>query len=327
MVPLGGILTQLWACRIIYSVTDPIHARPTFWTGVPLDTKPIDFDVYRFSHTILLMNHFSVSESSLRLKNPSEKNVAFKIKTTAPQRYFFDVTWLDLIWPFRYCVRPNASTVPPNGEAIIKVMLQPGGTDERHKFMVQSIYGKFWPSLTSNDPVQKLFDDSYPDFTQASAGRRRKFVVLAGPSPENIRFWSPDFTPISPFHPFIRRSKFWPHLNPYDHCSSVPDDYNQIEEKDEKKNFVNSLWADSANNPVMSSKLICVFQTENQQSKSEVKIYTVIIRLINFWPWFEVFPTITPRWYNFERLASTISVRKPPRPIHFIGVSMKNRPE
>jgi len=71
-------------------------------------------------------------------------------------------------------------------------MLQPGGTDERHKFMVQSIY--------------------------------------------------------------------------------VPDDYNQIEEKDEKKNFVNSLWADSANNPVMSSKLICVFQTENQQSKSEEEV-------------------------------------------------------
>jgi len=116
----------------------------------------------------------TVSESSLRLKNPSEKNVAFKIKTTAPQRY---------------CVRPNASTVPPNGEAIIKVMLQPGGTDERHKFMVQSIY--------------------------------------------------------------------------------VPDDYNQIEEKEEKKTFVNSLWADSTNNPVMSSKLICVFQTENQQNKPE----------------------------------------------------------
>lgn len=119
----------------------------------------------------------TVSESSLRLKNPSEKNVAFKIKTTAPQRY---------------CVRPNASTVPPNGEAIIKVMLQPGGTEERHKFMVQSIY--------------------------------------------------------------------------------VPDDYNQIEEKEEKKTFVNSLWADSTNNPVMSSKLICVFQTESQQPKSEEEV-------------------------------------------------------
>ena len=143
----------------------PRHKTNRFWR--------IPYYSYRISHTILLMNNFSVSESSLRLKNPSEKNVAFKIKTTAPQRYLFDMTWLDLIWPFRYCVRPNASTVPPNGEAIIKVMLQPGGTDERHKFMVQSIYGKFWPSLTSNDPVQKLFDDSYPDFTQASAGRRR----------------------------------------------------------------------------------------------------------------------------------------------------------
>ena len=164
------------------------------------------------------------------------------------------LTWLDLIWPFRYCVRPNASTVPPNGEAIIKVMLQPGGTDERHKFMVQSIYGKFWPCMTSNDLVEN---------PSSSAARTRKTSHPAEP-------W---------FQPSIWRSNFWPWLplTPFDLCFSVPDDYNQIEEKDEKKNFVNSLWADSANNPVMSSKLICVFQTENQQSKSEVKIFTMKI--------------------------------------------------
>merc|ERR1712110_912598 len=67
----------------------------------------------------------SVSISSLVLKNPSERNVAFKIKTTAPARY---------------CVRPNAGTVAAGGDAEIKVMLQPGGTDEKHKFMVQSIF-------------------------------------------------------------------------------------------------------------------------------------------------------------------------------------------
>ena len=148
-------------------------------------------------------------------------------------------------------MRPNASTVPPNGEAIIKVMLQPGGTDERHKFMVQSIYGKFWPCMTSNDLIES---------PSSSAVRARKTSHPAEPG----------------FQPSIWRSNFWPWLplTPFDLCFSVPDDYNQIEEKDEKKNFVNSLWADSANNPVMSSKLICVFQTENQQSKSEVKFFS-----------------------------------------------------
>ena len=164
------------------------------------------------------------------------------------------LTWLDLIWPFRYCVRPNASTVPPNGEAIIKVMLQPGGTDERHKFMVQSIYGKFWPYLTSNDLMYKLSDDNHPQFYFSS--------------PLCSLIW----TRYHHFHLQNDNWKFWPYLTLFDLCILVPDDYNQIEEKDEKKNFVNSLWADSANNPVMSSKLICVFQTENQQTKSEVRI-------------------------------------------------------
>lgn len=113
----------------------------------------------------------SVSDSSLKLTNPSEKFVAFKIKTTAPQRY---------------CVRPNAGTINPGGDAEIKVMLQPGQIDERHKFMVQSIY--------------------------------------------------------------------------------VPDQYNQFETKDEKKEFVAELWKAPAENPVMSSKLICNFL---QPSKSE----------------------------------------------------------
>jgi hypothetical protein len=106
----------------------------------------------------------SVSDSSLKLSNPSDKFVAFKIKTTAPQRY---------------CVRPNAGTIPPGDEAEIKVMLQPGQIDERHKFMVQSIF--------------------------------------------------------------------------------VPAHYAEVETKDERKEFVAELWKAPAENPVMSSKLICNF--------------------------------------------------------------------
>jgi len=62
--------------------------------------------------------------SSLNLLNPSEGQVAYKIKTTAPKRY---------------CVRPNAGLLIPGDEAEIKITLQPGPTDEKHKFMVQTL--------------------------------------------------------------------------------------------------------------------------------------------------------------------------------------------
>ena len=40
---------------------------------------------------------------------------------------------------FRYCVRPNAGTLTYGGTGEIKITLQPGPTDERHKFMVQTL--------------------------------------------------------------------------------------------------------------------------------------------------------------------------------------------
>ena len=52
----------------------------------------------------------------------------------------------------------------------------------------------------------------------------------------------------------------------------VPDQYNQFETKDEKKEFVAELWKAPAENPVMSSKLICNFL---QPSKSEVSALNV----------------------------------------------------
>ena len=72
--------------------------------------------------------NFSVSTASLMLKNSNASSyVAFKIKTTAPKRY---------------CVRPNSGLLAPDDIMDVKVMLQPGGTDEKHKFQVQTLIGK-----------------------------------------------------------------------------------------------------------------------------------------------------------------------------------------
>lgn len=70
-----------------------------------------------------------VVTSQLKLSNPSDKRVCFKVKTTAPRRY---------------CVRPNSGVVDPNGSVSVAVMLQPFEYDphekNKHKFMVQSLF-------------------------------------------------------------------------------------------------------------------------------------------------------------------------------------------
>ncbi|KAG0712191.1 Vesicle-associated membrane protein-associated protein B [Chionoecetes opilio] len=70
-----------------------------------------------------------VVTSQLKLSNPTDKRVCFKVKTTAPRRY---------------CVRPNSGVVDPNGAVSVAVMLQPFDYDphekNKHKFMVQSLF-------------------------------------------------------------------------------------------------------------------------------------------------------------------------------------------
>jgi len=73
---------------------------------------------------------FTAAVSSyMKLKNPSDKKVCFKIKTTAPKRY---------------CVKPNSGVVDPHKETAIAVSLQPFDYDptekNKHKFMVQSMF-------------------------------------------------------------------------------------------------------------------------------------------------------------------------------------------
>ncbi|XP_060691917.1 vesicle-associated membrane protein-associated protein B/C [Hemiscyllium ocellatum] len=69
-----------------------------------------------------------VVTTNLKLSNPSDKNICFKVKTTAPRRY---------------CVRPNSGVIDAGTSINVSVMLQPFDYDpnekSKHKFMVQSM--------------------------------------------------------------------------------------------------------------------------------------------------------------------------------------------
>uniref|UniRef100_A0A1L8ECU3 Putative vesicle-associated membrane protein-associated protein b/c n=1 Tax=Haematobia irritans TaxID=7368 RepID=A0A1L8ECU3_HAEIR len=66
--------------------------------------------------------------NTLKLTNPSDNYILFKIKTTAPKRY---------------CVRPNFGFVRPHESTSVEICLQPFNFDpfekNKHKFMVQSV--------------------------------------------------------------------------------------------------------------------------------------------------------------------------------------------
>ncbi|XP_054483175.1 VAMP (vesicle-associated membrane protein)-associated protein A, like [Anoplopoma fimbria] len=88
-----------------------------------------------------------VVTTNLKLRNPSDRKVCFKVKTTAPRRY---------------CVRPNSGVIDPGATVIISVMLQPFDYDpnekSKHKFMVQTIFA---PSNVTD--MDSLWKDAKPD--------------------------------------------------------------------------------------------------------------------------------------------------------------------
>lgn len=85
--------------------------------------------------------------SHMSLKNPTDKKIAFKIKTTAPKKY---------------CVRPNCGVVDPKSSVEIAICLQPFVFDpnekNKHKFMVQSMVV---PEGEIN--IDQLWKDVSPD--------------------------------------------------------------------------------------------------------------------------------------------------------------------
>nr|KAF6472864.1 VAMP associated protein B and C [Molossus molossus] len=77
-----------------------------------------------------------VVTTNLKLGNLTDRNVCFKVKTTAPRRY---------------CVRPNSGIIDAGAVINVSVMLQPFDYDpnekSKHKFMVQSMFA---PTDTSD---------------------------------------------------------------------------------------------------------------------------------------------------------------------------------
>ncbi|XP_056279480.1 vesicle-associated membrane protein-associated protein B-like isoform X2 [Pseudoliparis swirei] len=83
-----------------------------------------------------------VVTATLKLTNPTDRNVCFKVKTTAPRRY---------------CVRPNSGIIDPGNSINVSVMLQPFDYDpnekSKHKFMVQSMLAPY--GMTDMEGVWK----------------------------------------------------------------------------------------------------------------------------------------------------------------------------
>ncbi|XP_052339819.1 vesicle-associated membrane protein-associated protein A-like isoform X3 [Oncorhynchus keta] len=88
-----------------------------------------------------------VVTTNLKLKNPSDRKVCFKVKTTAPRRY---------------CVRPNSGMIESGATVTVSVMLQPFDYDpnekSKHKFMVQTIFA---PSTATD--MDAVWKDATPD--------------------------------------------------------------------------------------------------------------------------------------------------------------------
>jgi len=89
-----------------------------------------------------------VVTAELRLSNPSNRKVCFKVKTTAPKRY---------------CVRPNSGLIEPRDAVSVAVMLQPFEFDpnekNKHKFMVQTMLAPDG----ATESTEALWKDAKPE--------------------------------------------------------------------------------------------------------------------------------------------------------------------
>ncbi|XP_060075351.1 vesicle-associated membrane protein/synaptobrevin-binding protein-like [Ylistrum balloti] len=93
-----------------------------------------------------------VVTSNLKLSNPEERKVLFKVKTTAPKRY---------------CVRPNSGIIEPGASVTVAVMLQPFEYDpterNKHKFMVQTLFAPDGPIESQEDLWKEVTPENLMD--------------------------------------------------------------------------------------------------------------------------------------------------------------------
>eukprot|EP00093_Oithona_nana_P005625 05625.XXX_304560_306668_1 [CDS] Oithona nana genome sequencing. len=92
--------------------------------------KPEQVLIIEPQHELTFVGPFTTAVSAvMSLKNPTDRKLCFKIKTTAPKRY---------------CVKPNSGVIDPKQKVQVAVSLQPFEYDplekNRHKFMVQAMY-------------------------------------------------------------------------------------------------------------------------------------------------------------------------------------------
>lgn len=113
-----------------------------------MSNKPAQLLVIEPANELKFVGPFCAAVSSyMRLSNPTEHVILFKIKTTAPKKY---------------CVRPNCGLLEPKSTIEIAIILQPfifdAAEKNKHKFMVQSMI------MPEGDvSVDQLWKDVSPD--------------------------------------------------------------------------------------------------------------------------------------------------------------------
>lgn len=120
----------------------------------------------------------------LKLTNPSNEVLCFKVKTTAPKRY---------------CVRPNCGLIKPDESVNVAVMLQPfdykdSAENKRHKFLVQSIIPKeeiapndvetFWKNITDTTSVMDSKLKCVFEFPTSDSGSETSAKVTSSSPPK-----------------------------------------------------------------------------------------------------------------------------------------------
>nr|ABF18375.1 vesicle-associated membrane protein-associated protein [Aedes aegypti] len=113
-----------------------------------MSNKPAQLLVIEPANELKFVGPFCTAVSSyMRLTNPTEHVILFKIKTTAPKKY---------------CVRPNCGVLEPKTTIEIAIIFQPfifdAAEKNKHKFMVQSMI------MPEGDvSTEQLWKDVSPD--------------------------------------------------------------------------------------------------------------------------------------------------------------------
>ncbi|XP_066187025.1 vesicle-associated membrane protein-associated protein B/C isoform X2 [Sylvia atricapilla] len=130
-----------------------------------------------------------VVTTNLKLGNPTDRNVCFKVKTTAPRRY---------------CVRPNSGIIDAGTSINVSVMLQPFDYDpnekSKHKFMVQSMFA---PNDTSD--MEAVWKEAKPEELMDSKLRCVFELPAENDKPARVRCAQPilpDSPPVYQIYPF-----------------------------------------------------------------------------------------------------------------------------